>query len=603
MSQPATLDEPPSDVRRLPAAEAGHATGAPGTAPAARTGANHPSAALALGTAAAAALAACGGGSDVDADNRAIDDSGTNGDDAQPHLEKEDAQAVAPAGRLAAARLLQRASFGADRATLDRVTAIGLDTWLEEQFVAPGTTSHVDWLRQQGYETYDERFNSGRLDHSIWRKFIAGEDTLRQRVVYALSQIFVVGLDSIDGYWPDFSVGHYLDRMEANAFGNFRKLLEDVTLSCAMGDYLSMRGSRKADSTGRRPDENYAREVMQLFTIGLVELNQDGSPKLRDGQPIETYTQADVSGLARVFTGWDRGPGFSETQATEVLGPMVNNAQYHENGTKVFLGTTIPAGTNAVDSLRLALDRLFEHPNVGPFIGRQLIQRLVTSNPSGAYIARVAAAFANNGRGVRGDMKAVIRAVITDREARNPRNSTDFGKLREPVLRWVMWARAVKVTSPSGRWELWDLSSPADGLGQSPMHSPSVFNFYRPGYVPPNTVFAETGKVAPEFQITTESSVASYVNFMQWAIGATDGIYGSDLTADFGAWLPLADDASKLAAEVNLLFTANRLRGDRLRLVTNAISSIPGGNDTNRLRRVQTAMLLTLACPECLVQK
>jgi uncharacterized protein (DUF1800 family) len=391
--------------------------------------------------------------------------------------------------------------------------------------------------------------------------------------------------------------------MEANAFGNFRKLLEDVTLSCAMGDYLSMRGSRKADASGRRPDENYAREIMQLFTIGLVELNPDGSPKLVNGQPVETYNEADVSGLARVFTGWDRGPGFSESQATEVLGPLVNEAQYHENGTKVFLGTTIPANTNAVDSMRIALDRLFNHPNVGPFIGRQLIQRLVSSNPSGAYIARVSAAFADNGRGVRGDMKTVIRAVLTDREARTPRTNADYGKLREPVLRFVMWARAAKVTSPSGRWELWDLSSSADGLGQSPMHSPSVFNFYRPGYVPPNTVFSDAGKVAPEFQITTESSVASYINFMLWAIGADGGIYGSDLVSNYSDWLPLADDPSKLGAEVNLVFAANRLRGDRLRLITDSVASIPGGNDSNRRSRVQVAMLLTLACPECLVQK
>jgi uncharacterized protein (DUF1800 family) len=557
---------------------------------------------LTLG-AAAAALAACGGSDDgAEAQSQARSQSQTQ----SPSLSQPGTDALqAPAsfGRLNAARLMQRASFGADRATIDRVASIGLDPWLDEQFIAPSTTKHVDWLRQQGYENYDDRFNSGRLNHSIWRKFIGGTDTLRQRVVYALSQIFVIGLDSIDGYWPDFSVGHYLDVMEANAFGNYRKLLEDVTLSCAMGDYLSMRGSRKADASGRRPDENYAREVMQLFSIGLVELNPDGSEKTVNGQAVETYTQADVSGLARVFTGWDRGPGFSESQATEVLGPLVNSGQYHESGTKAFLGTTIPANTNAVNSLGIALDRLFNHPNVGPFIGRQLIQRLVTSNPSGAYIARVSAVFANNGSGVRGDMKAVVRAVIGDREARNPRGNDTFGKLREPVLRFVQWARVTKVSSPSGRWELWDLSSAADGLGQSPMHSPSVFNFYRPGYVPPNTVFSASSKVAPEFQITTESSVASYVNFMQWAIGATDGIYGTDLVSNYADWLPLADDAAKLGAEVNLVFAANRLRAERLRLITDAVASMPAGSDANRLRRVQAAMLLTTACPECLVQK
>ncbi len=557
---------------------------------------------VALLGAAAAALTACGGSDNAAQTAATAAPEAIPGDD-----NKVQAQAqLARFGKLGAARLMQRASFGTDRATIDRVASIGAAAWLEEQFNAPTTTSHVTWLRQQGYETYSERFNSGRLNHSIWRKFIAGEDTLRQRVVYALSQIFVIGLDSLDGYWPDFSLGHYLDLMEANAFGNFRKLLEDVTLSCAMGDYLSMKGSRKADASGRRPDENYAREVMQLFSIGLVALNPDGSVQTANGKPIETYTQADVSGLARVFTGWDRGPGFSETMATEVLGPLVNDGQYHESGSKVFLGTTIPANTNAANSLRIALDRLFNHPNVGPFIGRQLIQRLVTSNPSSTYIARVSAVFANNGRGVRGDMKAVIRAVLNDGEALNTeaaRAATGYGKLREPVLRFVQWARATKVTSPSGRWELWDLSSPADGLGQSPMHAPSVFNFYRPGYVPPNTVFADTGQVAPEFQITTESSVASYVNFMQWAIGADDGIYGSDLRADFSAWLSLASDANTLVAEANLVFTANRLRGERLRSITAAVTSIPATDNAGRLRRVQAAMLLVMASPECLVQK
>jgi uncharacterized protein (DUF1800 family) len=553
-----------------------------------------------LGTA-AAALTACGG-----SDNAAQAAPTTTAAPEPITGDDNKAQALARFGKLGAARLMQRASFGTDRPTIDRVASIGAAAWLEEQFNAPTTTSHVTWLRQQGYETYDERFNSGRLNHSIWRKFIAGEDTLRQRVVYALSQIFVISLDNLDGYWPDFSLGHYLDLMEANAFGNYRQMLEDVTLSCAMGDYLSMKGSRKADASGRRPDENYAREVMQLFSIGLVALNPDGSVQTSNGQPIETYTQADVSGLARVFTGWDRGPGFSETQATEVLGPLVNDGQYHESGSKVFLGTTIPANTSATGSLRIALDRLFNHPNVGPFIGRQLIQRLVTSNPSGAYIARVSAVFANNGRGVRGDMKAVIRAVLNDSEALNTeaaRAATGYGKLREPVLRFVQWARATKVTSPSGRWELWDLSSPADGLGQSPMHAASVFNFYRPGYVPPNTVFADTGQVAPEFQITTESSVASYLNFMQWAIGADDGIYGSDLRSDYGLWLPLASDATTLVAEANLVFTANRLRGERLRSINAAVTSIPATDNAGRLRRVQVAMLLVMASPECLVQK
>ena len=504
-----------------------------------------------------------------------------------------------------ASRFLAQASFGANRAEIDRMRSLGVAAWLDEQFAQPLGQSHVEWLRAQGFEASTFVNARAPIDYSIWRKFLSSSDPLRQRMVYALTQIMVVAVEGVGGRWPAFAAAHYLDLLETHAFGNFRNLLEAVTLSPAMGNYLSMRGSRKADSSGRQPDENYAREVMQLFTIGLTELNADGTPRTQAGVPIDSYGQADVAGLARVFTGWDYASSAMDT-AVSVTMPMVANASRHESGSKVFLGTTIAANTSAAESLRLALDTLFNHANVGPFLARQLIQRLVTSNPSAAYVARVAAAFANDGTGNRGNLKAVLRALLVDNEARDraaARASAGAGKLREPVLRFTQWARAANVASASGQWRLGNLSDPATRLGQSPLHSPSVFNFYRPGYVPPNTALATAAEVAPEFQITTESSVAGYLNFMQSAISTTNGVAGSDIRPDYNAWLALAPDAAALADEANLVLASGQLAAARLTLIRDALAAMPAATATDQQRRVQAAMLLTLAAPDYLVLK
>ena len=482
--------------------------------------------------------------------------------------------------------------------------ALGSATaWIDEQLAMPRSPGNVAWFRDQGFLAAD--IGRAGLDYTVWRNFASSPDQLRQRVVFALSQILVVSIEGIGGSWAGWGVAYYLDLLDQHAFGNFRALLEDVTLSPAMGIYLSMRGSRKADANGRQPDENYAREIMQLFTIGLVELHADGTPRLVGGNPVETYGEADVSGLARVFTGWDYGSGSSDGPE-RLVKPLVNVASQHEAGTKTFLGTTVPANTSAINSLRLALDRLFNHANVGPFIGRQLIQRLVTSNPSAAYVGRVSAVFNDNGAGVRGDMKAVLRAILTDPEARNTsaaRADAHGGKLREPALRFAAWARACNVGSASGQWRLGNLSDPATRLGQSPLHSASVFNFYRPGYVPPNTAIATAGKVAPEFQITTESSVAGYLNFMQSSISNSGGLLSSDVKADYAAWLPLAGDPAALAAEANLLLAADQLSAARVALIRDALAAMPSATSANRLSRVHAAVLLTLAAPESLVAK
>lgn len=506
----------------------------------------------------------------------------------------------APIDLPAAARFLAQTTFGASRAEISRTQQMGVNAWLDEQFAMPLGTSHVQWLKSKGHDNASLIFNSSAFDYTVWRAFLSSPDQLRQRVIYALTQILVVSIDGVNSAWKPFSVGNYLDVMGANAFGNFRTLLEQITLTPAMGDYLNMRGNRKADSSGRLPDENYARELMQLFTIGLTELNPDGTQRLVGGQPQDTYDLDDVTGLARLLTGWEYAVGY-DGAPEQYIAPMFCYPARHETGASSFLTVNVPAGNDGPGALKQVLDGLFAHPNVGPFIGRQLIQRLVTSNPSPAYVGRVAAAFANNGAGVRGDMKALIRAVLTDVEARVVQTAPQAGKLVEPVLRFASWARAFGVTSPSDAWKLGNLSDPATRLGQSPGRSSSVFNFYRPGYVPPNTALAAASLVAPELQITTETSVAGYLNFMQSAVGNLAGATGTDLAVDYSALQAMANDANALAGEVELILAANRLSVASRTLIRSALAQMPIATSANLLDRVKAAVMLTLASPESIV--
>ncbi|MBS0467558.1 MAG: DUF1800 family protein, partial [Proteobacteria bacterium] len=371
------------------------------------------------------------------------------------------------------------------------------------------------------------------------------------------------------------------------------------------GYYLTFRGNVKANpAKGSEPDENYARELMQLFTIGLLQLNPDGSAQTSGGKPVETYKQVDVSGLARVFTGWDLDTaGLTSPYPPDVMRrPMAQVASRYETGSKTFLGATVAGGASATDGLNSALDTLFNHPNLPVFVGRQMIQRLVTSNPSPAYVTRVAAAFANNGSGVRGDMKALITAILLDPEARDAGVAANpsFGKLREPVVRFLNWARAYGAASASDAWAIGDLSDPATRLGQSPMRSPSVFNFFRPGYVPPNTALSAQGLTAPEFQITNEVSVAGYVNYMQQVIG--NSLKG-DLKADYGTLLPLADKSAALLAEINQVLAAGALSAATLAQIQAAVDSVAPGTAAAQQNRIFIALTLVMAAPEFIAQK
>ncbi|MTW14444.1 DUF1800 family protein [Pseudoduganella eburnea] len=494
---------------------------------------------------------------------------------------------------LQASRFLAQASMGATREAIARVQAIGYSAWLDEQIAMPATQSRWDWLVSKGFNAIGNKNSQAGIDSAVWRKLLSSPDTLRQRVTLALSEIVVASLDGFTGSWSAFTGAAYMDILEVNAFGNYRTLLQQITLSVSMGEYLTYRRNAKADpKTGSMPDENYAREILQLFTIGLVMLNADGTATTQ-----ETYTQADISGLARVFTGWDQDLAGGTTDTPDYKQrPMTQVASKYEAGEKVFLGTTIAAGTDAATCLSKALDAIFAHQNVAPFISRQLIQRLVTSNPAPAYVARVAAVFNNNGKGVKGDLKAVVKAILLDQEARSATGatSTSFGKVREPILRFAAWARAYNAASPSDAWAIGNTTDPSTRLGQSPLRSPSVFNFFRPGYVPP-----ALGVAAPEFQIVNESSVVGYVNYMQNAISKGVG----DVKADYAALLPMADNVPALVDEINVVLAAGQLGPDSVTLIRNAVAGMATGSDAARANRVYAALTLVMASPEFIVQK
>ncbi|WP_395628997.1 DUF1800 family protein [Sphingorhabdus sp.] len=571
--------------------------------------------------AASLALAACGGGG-----------GGTDGNPISSVLAPT-VQVSKPATDGEAARFILKASLAATEPEIADIRSVGYVAWLDKQMDIPISQTGVAWLSSRGYDqvTVDEfYFRDNLADYMVWNQLIASPDPVRKRLAYALSEFFVVSTNGIEITWRSNAMAAYWDVLNRNALGNFRQLLEDVTLNPAMGVYLSMLDNKKEDTrTGRVPDENYAREVMQLFTIGLNELNNDGTKKTgTTGQPIETYTNSDVSNLARVFTGYSydyanlvrtpsvRFPSQSVAPLESVIRPMTSDpsrwsrpqtTSEHSMLEKTFLGTTIPANTDAPTSMKIALDTLFNHPNVGPFFSKQMIQRLVTSNPSAGYVDRVAKIFNNNGSGVRGDLRAVFKAILLDDEATNAAGLTSptFGKVREPVLRFTQWARNFGATSRSGNWTIANLSNPGTSLGQSPLRAPSVFNFYRPGYVPANTAIATNALVAPEFQIVTEVSVAGYINFMASAIGSANGV-NNDVKATYTSELAMVSNTATLLNRLSLLLSANQLT-DATKATIKAALDATTVTDTSSLadkeRRVYLATLLVFASPDYLVQK
>ncbi|WP_144004652.1 DUF1800 domain-containing protein [Asticcacaulis excentricus] len=520
-----------------------------------------------------------------------------------------------------ASRFLAQATFGANDADISAVTSSGYSDWINAQMALPLGPTHLSQMdtRLTALQATNPNasLNANHFYETFYNQAVTAPDQLRQRVKFALSEIFVTSLSA-----SNINVrtnASFYDMLGKNAFGNFRTLLQDVTYHPAMGQYLTYLANQKENaSTGRNPDENYAREVMQLFTIDIYELNADGTLKTDlFGKTTPTYSTADIQGLAKVFTGlsWYHPTPTNSTffggsrDASSYTRAMIGYPNYHSVSEKTFLGTTIPASAtpNVDGDLTIAIDTLFNHPNVGPFISKQLIQRLVTSNPSPDYIRRVAAVFNNNGSGVRGDMGAVIRAILLDTEARTASSDPDYGKLREPVIRLTHFLRSFEVTSTSGNWSIGSTSAQTS-LNQSPLTSPSVFNFFRPGYIPPNTSIGGRNKVAPEMQISDEVSTAAYVNLMMSAINT--GFSSGDVKSAYTKELAVASDATALTERMNLLLFAGLMSDTLKTKIVTAVNTvtIPASGttaqvDAAKLNRVKLAVLLSMASPEYVAQR
>ena len=577
----------------------------------------------------AASLAACGGGNG----------SGTPTAGAAAVGHDARAQSTANAGATTHAdafRLLTQATFGPTDADISNVMNQGVSSWLDSQLaMAP----QANYLARWNADNAATNGNAGSqtVDSAIYQAALANPDQLRQRVAYALSQIFVISTqDKSIGNAKSNTSADYYDMLTRDAFGSFRTLIEDVAMHPAMGNYLSTLSNAKENpKVGSIPDQNFAREIMQLFTIGLVKLNIDGTPVLVNGQPVYTYTQSDIDGMSRVWTGWGwYGPDNSKARwksSASVLtpdrmwNPMQAYPDYHSTSEKDFLGVVIPVQStpDPAASRKVALDTLFNHPNVAPFISKQLIQRLVTSSPSPAYVARVATVFNDDGTGVRGNLAAVVKAILMDTEARSATNVTNpgFGKVKEPVLRLTSFLRAYGATSDSGLWLIGTTDDAGLELDQSPLRSESVFNFYRPGYMNAGGATAFNGLVAPELQITTESSVAGYANYMmgvlQRGVGA-NGLNGqgtrNDVQPNLSGAVALATDSTALVNDVTARLIGDTVNPDLVTQIKIAVDSIvipaPNKAGTNgpaiakaKTNRALTAVMLTLASPEYIVQK
>ncbi len=544
-----------------------------------------------------------------------------------------------PASRAEAARFLTQATFGPTAADIDSLMQLGYSAWIDNQFGLPATSHLAYWDAADAAikaVTPTSGADQDQVWQSFWKQAATGPDQLRQRVAFALSEIFVISAQDSGVAGQPRGLPNWLDMLGSKGLGTYRSLLESVSLSPMMGLYLTSLHNQKADSSGRVPDENYAREVMQLFSLGTVKLNPDGTPVKVNGATVDTYTPADIVGMARVFTGWswacsalnsscfNYGSTGGVADPDRMVKPMIAYPQYHSTEAKQFLGVTIAAQATAdpAASVKVALDTLANHPNTGPFISRQLIQRLVTSNPSPTYVRDVAAVFADNGAGVRGDMKAVIKALLTHAEARQ--TSGTQGKLREPVLRLGAYLRAFPHTSDTGNWRVGNTDSASGSLGQTPLRAGSVFNFFRPGYVAPGSRTAAAGLVAPELQLLNETSVSGWVNFMRDNLSAGVGAFNGtvngvvrnrrDLQRDWSAELALAAVPANLAGSVADKLLAGQPSDALQAEVANAISTIAipvlnatGSNqaqvDAAKRQRVNAAVLLTVAAPEFLVQK
>ena len=518
--------------------------------------------------------------------------------------------------RLDASRLLKQASFGPTPAEIDRVTTIGTAAWLTEQFAAtPSQYTPREYVSNTRPDTcinvttlpitptsYCQRDNYSMFPTQLefYKQAITGNDQLRQRVAWALSQFFVIS--STDVPLP-YGMGDYQQMLRDNAFGNFRTLLEKVTLHPAMGRFLDMANNQKTTSAGISPNENYAREVLQLFSNGLYLLNDDGTEKKGpDGKPIETYTQDEIKGFAKVFTGWTY-PTRAGVAATTRLngqnlaGTMEPRETYHDTGSKDLLGSVIaPANATTYADLTGALDNVFSYGNVPPFFSRFMIQKLVTGNPSPSYVQRVANVFKNNGSGIRGDLKAVVTAILTDIEARGAAKfEPTYGHLTEPVLLVTGLARAL-----SAKTDGYYFYNSSNGLGQTVFSAPTVFNYYAPDHV-----VSSINLNSPEFGIFNSTTALSRINFANSALYGTINIstalYGATGTQfDWTPFTSVAADSNALLDRVNEIMFAGKLSAATRATMKTAVDAVVA---TDTMNRARMAIYLAVAAPEAQIAR
>lgn len=531
-----------------------------------------------------------------------------------------------------ASRFLAQATFGADEATIREVAQMDFENWidlqtdLEATYILPSiietyqTAVQIYTDNGGNLVNYSDRAEWQHFDYAWWQINMTNDDLLRQRVAFALSQILVISINSdLDDYGE--GLGDYYDILIKHAFGNYLDILTEVSLHPSMGFYLSHLNNPKAILEDNiHPDENYAREVMQLFSIGLYELNVDGSRKLdTDGNFIPTYDNDDIKEFAKIFTGLGAGgvigqddtyqPAFGQGLGNlDFTVPMAMYNEWHETEEKHLLnGLVIPANQDGMTDVEQAIENLFNHPNTGPFISRLLIQRLIKSNPTPAYIARVATVFNDNGEGVRGDMKALVKAILLDEEARTCAwvSNPEQGRLREPILRYTHFAKAIGAENNYGLfWN--DGRDFLDDVGQHPLRSPSVFNFYLPGFQP-NGPIAGQGLVAPEYQIHNARTSVGYVNTVnEWTVEEylfdTNETYSFSTDTDYSQLLEFAKDPDVLINKLDILLTHGMLTANTREIIKMSISSF-SDNPVGNYDRLKLATYLFMISPDYNVLK
>jgi uncharacterized protein (DUF1800 family) len=489
----------------------------------------------------------------------------------------------------AAARLLDQSSFGPTAATIQQVQTLGINAYLQQQFATPTTPLAAIPTNPLPAVCLSANNPYVCAESEWWTTAITGPDQLRQRVAFALSEMFVVSTQSI----PGNAIPAYHNMLANDAFTNFSTIMHDVAVSPAMGDYLNMLNSAKAP-TGEIPNENFPRENMQLFTVGLNLLNQDGTLQLDgNGNPIPTYTEAIVQAFAKVDTGWTFSlagggtPTKYPNSTANYNDPMASVDSEHDMTSKTLLnGTVLPAGQTAQQDLTQGLANIFNHPNVGPFVCKQLIQHLVTSTPSPAYVSRIAAVFANDGTGVRGNMQAVILAILTDQEARagDTNSSYDGGHLREPILFITAMMRGLAFTNTDVNGSYFSLSNQSTKLSEEPYRSGAVFNFFPPSYVIPGTTLN-----APEFDIENTATSILELSLTDSIVNNKINSFSVDLS-DTSTLGTMAADPTTLVNYLSMLFMHSNMPANMQTTIINTITPIK----TNAQRaRIATYLIIT----------